>query len=310
MNVAQLAKRLLVYVDIRSLTEAASTGTEYLDDVVTHINLAAQELYSLAPPYVSNRPLSVTLNAPASVQVLDATAGSSEAGEIVGFEDWMIGATFVIAGAAPNRLLSYTDTPSPASVFVSGLPGSGTLAGTCYASAAILPDEVIQIGKEPYILNSHILTPRNQDVYRRDYGRRTRITPVWSEGATGTPIHYWIETLNDSATGKLLKFFRVSPMPTGQVLVNMTARVAPPEIVVADLDAANDGAATTKVIPVPNGWHESYLLPIALFHYMGSPFFKNSDVKQSIAARYTAALNHLQSLQPQADNPTSLLATT
>jgi len=56
---------------------------------------------------------------------------------------------------------------------------------------------------------------------------------------------------------------------------------------------------TTKVVPVPNEYVESILIPVAEHHLTRSEFFRNNQSKESIAQAYRSAIALLQSLNPQ-----------
>lgn len=303
MTVAKIAATLLCYADQRSLSEALAAGSEYLEDVVLHINGAAQELFSEGPAYLRRRPMGDVLRAPVQISIADAVEDSATAGAITTHVAWMTGCTLRIEGHPDNRLLSYS---GGVSTFLFPLPASGTLTATIYGDAIALPANTSRVLPRPELPGTWYLDPaQNEKDFRdlhtqSDYGRK-RPGSLSQTFPTGTPCTYFIDpVLADGATQPQF-YFRVLPLPERKFLLRYTAIVSPPTIVVADLDAAGNGAASTKTIPVPVAWIPLYFMPIALQRYTASPYFKNADAKEEIGRQYTAALKGLESSDPQSE---------
>jgi hypothetical protein len=405
MNAAQLAQRLLVYTDQRTLSEANTAGVEYIQSAVDAINSAAQELYRLAPA-IAERRYGLATRAPATLTI-DAVTGSATATILSGWESWMVGQA--LRSPMPvNRIFAGTPSAPTGNIIVSGagsdafngtyaqngsLSGkpkyskvgdsdrdilwSGTewvirdpddfwyvstdnvatpdlvttwtidglaelpaptvtaemsassltlqnqfpftqnaLAATIYNDAIPLPAEIVKILPDVIVDDSVFLQPANTEAQlnsiitlrqTNDYGRpypfRRRAIP----SEPGVPAAYMVDTIGSSATGAApQRYLRLSPWPVAAHSVSFMAKVKPIPVTVASIDAANNGAACTTEVPVPIGWDETYLLPIALQHFTGSPFWNNQGAAQEIARRYQQAITDLPMSHPQSHRPTAI----
>ena len=302
MNAAELARRLLIYTDNRTLSEANSAGTEYLIGAVDAINAGAQELYSLAPDFLSVRPYGLAVTAPASITIDALSAGSAATGSITGFANWMLGCTVRIGGEPENRLLSYS---GGAGVLANQITTStGTQSATVFCDCLTLPTEIYTVLPVVTLSDSRVLTPARGvhglewTVDRwEDFGLSN---VSLSRRNAGPPRTYFItaNSLSVSGTAPALQML-LSPMPDATDLVTFRARVKPVSISVSDLDAANNGASATKEIPLPAGWDEMFLLPFALQRFTASPFFNNNGIKEELARQFTTARESLWKMHPQ-----------
>lgn len=303
MTVADIATRLLCYTDNRSLSEALTLGAEYLADVIQHINGGAQELFANGPSFLSQRPFGDVLREPTQISIATAVEDNATAGTITTFAAWMVGCTVRIDGQTDNRLVSYS---AGISKFLFPLPASGTLTATVFCDAIALPTNTSRVLPRPELPGTWYLEAAQNDQDFRDlhtqgdYGRQRR-GALSLAFPTGTPTTYQVESVILDGQTQPQYYFRVLPLPERKFLLKYTAIVGPPLVSVDDLDAANDGAACTKVIPIPAGWDQLYLLPITLQRYTASPFFKNSEAKEEIARQYRAALVGLTASSPQSE---------
>lgn len=396
MNAAQLAQRLLVYVDQRTLSEANTAGAEYLNSAVDAINSAAQELYRIVPS-IAIRNYGLTTR---PMQTLAATmAQHSNQAALTAYQSWMLGQSvsgtdykgrvtaspiptgnMIVAGAgdaaingiyalfgtsngkpsyrnaATNNFISWqvpanhwligankyvstqdVATPDLATFLVYVPLGGAAPAPTVTAEVAItltsqaaiaqsslniyndaipLPVEITMILPDVVLDNRALLVPASSELElnsiirtqkRTDYGRPRPVRNQPYAPAPGIPTAYMVDTIATSGSASApTRYMRLSPWPTNVHTISFNARIAPVAIATADLDAANNGAACTKEVPVPNGWDETYLLPIALQHFTMSPFWNNTGAAAEIRRRYEWTLQTLTLANPQGDRPIDL----
>lgn len=306
MNAADLARRLLIYTDNRTLSEANSAGSEYLLGAVDAINAGAQELYSLAPDFLSVRPYGLAIRAPESITLAGLTVGSSTTGTITTYASWMLGCTVRIDGEPDNRLLAYSGGVGTLANQITS--ASGTTSATVYADCLNLPTEVVNVLPGVSLSDKRVLAQSagvmgigwTADRWE-DFGMAS---VSLTRSSIGQPRTYFVtaNSLSASGTAPALQIL-LAPMPDTSELLSFHARVRPISIAVADLDAANNGASATKEIPLPAGWDEMFLLPFALQRFTASPFFNNTGIKEEIARQFTTSKDSLWRMHPQRGRP-------
>jgi hypothetical protein len=310
MNVAEIAGRLLQYTDHRTLAEANTAGVEYLQAALDAINGAAQLCYLHGPETLSCRFFGHNIEAPASATVTYDTAWHWASGGSASHA----GRAITVTGDTTtyNRILS-----SDASDFTAERDAPAALTGaaaTIYHDAVALDAGITHILPEVVLDEEVPLRAAGTEAdlyletrYRWDYGERFRFPSISAKPPTpGRPVSYWIQTsVANVAAGQSQPslYMRLSPFPDKAYTLRYRARVRPPKAIVSDLDAANNGAACTKEIPMPAGWDELFLLPVAKQAYAGSPFFTNQGVKEEFARGYQDALERLRETHPQTNRP-------
>jgi hypothetical protein len=315
MLASDIAKRLLVFTDNRTLSEANTAGTEYLETAVDAINAAAQQIYLLGPSTVSVRDFGLVTQ-PATAVTVTGTALTTSA-TLGGSATWMAGNAFQLSDDTYNRILELngnvatiqnplktTQLASTATVWNDALALSLGIVEVLYG---VTLDDTINLrpagGEMALYHDSTIYGPV-------DYGRTFPSRVTASPPVPGQPRAYYVAPINPQGnSAQSPTFMRLSPYPTIAHTLRFRARVGPPKITVADLDAANNGTACTKQIPIPAGWDELFLLPIAKQIFTGSPFFNNSAQKEEIGRAYKDALGNLDRMRGQASRPLNFVPT-
>lgn len=314
MNAAQLAQRLLVYVDQRTLSEANTAGAEYLNAACDAINSAAQELYRIVPS-ISIRSYGLTTR-----PMVTATVSMVQFDNYGTFtptfptyaNGWM-----AKGGSFQGRVLGINNSLG-VMLFDTMSTTAGPQSLNFYHDSVILPEGIVSVLADVILDNRALLVPASSETELNsvirlqktsDYGRPRPVRHQPFAPAPGIPSAYMVErspitdtTLN-SDTGATFLAMRLSPWPTGIHTISLRARVKPRKIASADLDAANNGAACTATIELPSGWDETYLLPIALQHFTMSPFWNNQGAREEIRRRYEWTLQTLTLANPQRDRP-------
>jgi hypothetical protein len=207
-----------------------------------------------------------------------------------------------------------TEGQAPAPTVTAEMPAATGAAATIYHDAVALDAGITHILPEVVLDEEVPLRAAGTEAdlyletrYRWDYGERFRFPSISAKPPTpGRPVSYWIQTsVANVAAGQSQPslYMRLSPFPDKAYTLRYRARVRPPKAIVSDLDAANNGAACTKEIPMPAGWDELFLLPVAKQAYAGSPFFTNQGVKEEFARGYQDALERLRETHPQTNRP-------
>lgn len=309
MNAAQIAKRILLLADCRTLAEANTNGAEYIDAAVDAINQATQQIYANGPAWLNTRPYGFPIEAPTTTSMTE----SSGKWQIAGDKTAWLGRSFLIAGQPQNRFVNATfatgtTTASPMSAPPASFTGTVQTL-TVYHDAIVLPAEITKVMPSVVLDDSIYLEPASSEsqlnsqssYFFIDYGRRRRDRYRAAAPMPGMPRAYMIETIagQSPAGPTLTRILRLSPWPNKAGHIRMQARIAPPNITTAQIDAANNGAACTAEIPIPNGWHELYLLPIAKQIFMGSPFANSTVQREEIGRAYQAAIDSLRNSESQ-----------
>lgn len=118
-----------------------------------------------------------------------------------------------------------------------------------------------------------------------------------ASAASGGPRAYYLERIyagDSTASGVTVNLLLV-PTPTSAVTVNYEAAFEPPTYTTCELEE-------DKVLPIPHGFVETLLLPIARWYLKTSHWFKKSQAVNSepaIDAQYAQAWAQLGYADPQ-----------
>lgn len=269
--------------------------------VLAAINGALQELYGEGQAWMRRQSRGAKLYAPTPVTI--AVAADSHDGTITGWADWMEGCSIVInGGSIDNEILEHSTGGAVTLRFPYDGP-TGNQAATVYCDAINLADNVTGVLKPVRIMNGPRLAPvtdpdklRMSPSLEDDYGQH-RLIPnpplpnLRIAEFLGTPQLYCCDSLAETYDQPSLRL-RLAPAPDRAMMLAYRATIAPPVITAADLDSA-------PTLPVPAGYAESILMPIAIQRLVATPYFRDHAGKDEIARAYTAALALASSLRPQ-----------
>lgn len=310
MLASDLAKRLLVFTDQRTLAEANTAGVEYLESAIDAINQAAQFIYLKGPSSISVRDFGLTTR-PVSTFTLSGSQYATSATSS-GTSAWMTGCSFKLSGdTAYNRILENA-TGTLAIQNPLRETESGSTASVWSDALAITADIIEILGGVTLDDTVTLRAATNEQnlwnescVYgTSDYGRQFPTQIAARPPVPGQPRAYYIEGVNPNTNAAISPLYmRLAPYPIDAHTIRFRAKVRPPKVLVADLDAANNGASCTRQIAIPAAFDELFLLPIAKQFFTGSPFFNNSAQKEEIARAAKAAMNDLDETRGQASRP-------
>jgi len=200
-------------------------------------------------------------------------------------------------------------------IFFFPLPSTTEIA-TIYNDAIALPPEIVQIYND-VTADGFPLRPASnpQDLRqpcfrpsRADYGRiplpgSLPFPPTYA----GTPTSYMVAPISEAYMTKGLAM-RLFPLPNQVYSITFTAKVRPQQVTAAMLDAAHDGAGCSVSPVVPHGWDETFVLPIATYHFSTMPFWKDAEKAAVAKANYSRTLDKLRTASPQRSRPIRFVA--
>jgi hypothetical protein len=308
MTTAELAQRLLVFLDKRSLAEANESGREYLQSACDAINAGAQELFRFAPATVTNREIGFVCRPPQQVTLTDATPYQNTA-VVAGWEPWMLHQSAMTYGEFANRVESFTD---PQATFQNQFVPPGPILAEIYNDTLPLPENTAKVLGPVTLDDVYELYPATTEgeLYGntpwrevRDYGFRNLSRLRTRPPAPGNPRSYIVTTFVPNNGPSPLLHLRLAPWPLTSHQVRVKLRMAPPKATVADLYALTNGVGATQEIPIPAAWDETYLMPIALKHLTRSPFWASPGAAQEIDRAYQVTISTLAEANPQESRP-------
>lgn len=263
------------------------------EDALAALNNAFSELVAVAPEFFRKDGRGTAINPPVTVSI--AVTNGSKAAVITGasWASWMEGCTIAIDGSDIDNEITAASASGGDYNVTLRFPvdrSSGTVNGTVYHDSFYLqsdelewvaPIEILGVAELSSITGpGDIKLPRDTE----DYGRRTRThlqTPTRRTQATGRPAVFWVDESLTSQAAAPRRRLRIFPIPRDAGTLAYEARIAPP--------AYSDPGATTT-IPLSEAHASSILLPIAIYHFQTSPFFRQGPYAAAIEANYQRAL--------------------
>lgn len=291
--------------NLATITLASPRQLQWIADI---LNGTLQDIYAAAQ-ILYRGPLGGQLSAPASISVA-VTNGSqtfTTGGAVVD------GSTIVIDGDA-----TFNQVHNEAGTKLLLYPyqgATGTQSATIYGDSILLDSSVGKVIGNVYLGDIRRLTKavNRADLFNiirqfPDYGRLFRATSM--KPTIGVPSKYFVEAvlITGGATGQASQLrLRVNPLPQQVYPIRYDAKFHPPRLTVADL--GTDSVPSTKTMVVPEDQHESLLLPLFLLKWAASPWFKNEEMKKSIAESAAPALARLETFRVQQECNRTLAAT-
>jgi len=301
LTVHQLALRLAKHVGVTTFDPGAPSNTTPLhlpglregdiDEIVACINGALQEMWDRAPVAVCFARLGIELRAPATV-TLEVTRESNGISAFADYAPWMDGCTIRIDGDAfDNELVDGQTLLRP--YMGPALDGGTPVGATVYADCASPGPEVIGI-VDPIGTCGSVHLP----ALLTRVTSRAEFESWWgtAQKRTGLPEVCFVETRFFPARSRLGIRLRVHPMPVEAMLLTYGARLNAPAIVAADIGAVNDPGTP---FPIPGGWEESVLLPLALQRFSAHPNFAPESAREEIDRQAQVARKIMQGAAPQ-----------
>lgn len=242
---------------------------------------------------------------PATTGTVNVTAGEAQLtlGTLTAPDD---GCTVMVAGDASFNELRAEPTEDGSYLLLHPYSGTtGTVNCTAYGDSVQL-DAAVDRVLGAMLLHERrplqILSSREQWMDwqslsgRRDYGFHSLIQTLRRQ--PGDPRAVWVESFLDPEGGAILYRARCAPLPDSTYRATLEVLAAVRQIQQEDWA---DGAEV--FLPVPGGRDYSILRPIVLQKWSGTPWFKNAESRQEIAAQYMRAMDQLRAFKANAAAP-------
>lgn len=258
------------------------------EELTACINGALQEIWSTAPTAVSHYRQEVTLPAPVTT-TLTLTQGSTAIAAFTGYAPWMAGCTLMVEGGQEAlEIASGTALRAPYH------EASGTVNAMIYADAVTLTSETMSL-LEPLECHAPGKAARklrmvlSYEEYQQESEAALR--------RRGMPEAAYLETLYAFAPVSHTLRLRVTPMPTEPVVLSFGSRLNVPAVVPTDISTLPD---PQRRFPLPGGWDESVVLPLANRRLATHPDFVSltTAVRQEIVEQAKTAHRILRSVSP------------
>lgn len=262
------------------------------------MNMALQELFGEASPWVRFDERGHTVEAPTAVTI--SVTNGSTAGSVTGWASWMAGCTIVIEGHDIDNQVRDADSTVQLKYPYEGTTGSK--AATVYHDCITLGDDVMEVVK-PVRFDRQLMSPSpaiEGGLFRsgdRDYGFHRHITPGLetprAANSLGDPVRYAIETWTPDATTAPKTRMKLDPISGQGGTLDYRAKLTPPAITDTE---------STDTLPIAFQFIESVFFPVARKHLSGSTFWRYGADPNEIERAYRNAKQLLSALMPRKDS--------
>lgn len=241
-------------------------------DIAEAANAALAQTYNALPTYFKEITEGFTLEAPQAI-TLSVTNGSAQLSSSV-FTDAQIGRSVVLDGdPAWNQVVS-TDRLLNAYLGPTGIT-NGTLYGDAIYSTRYPFDRVIG---NPTFANPNLGFFAGRQIQRANEAGWPYAQQV------GLPLVWWPVMLGNSQGNEPLLVLKFSPAPNQQYTIDIRMAYWSKRLTPTDY-------TDNTVIPVPDQFLESVLIPLALQAFMSSPAWLPGPQDGLIVDRAVAALS-------------------
>jgi hypothetical protein len=306
MTAQQLAYEGLSYIGEYSITLTEYTGTAstgVFRALMNAANSAQQELFETNPA-LFKREVGATVLAPQTGTV--AVTNGSTAVSATSFTSPLHGNTLLIAGQSEYNAIR-TEGASTKLLFPYTGP-TGTQTATLYGDAVLLDSAFSRPLGPVWLSDIRILTPLagkaallgydpGQNLEHTDWGRvpagyRRSVQPR----TIAQPEAYFADVhLLESGASSIRLF--LTPLPDIAYSLRFDAGVRPLAVTVANF--GSEGTDPARNFALPAGLDERFLLPLFLYHWSRSTFFKNADARARFREDRPALLAEIEAWKPQ-----------
>lgn len=259
-------------------------------DIAEAANAALAQTYNALPTYFKEITEGFTLPAPQAI-TLAVVNGSSQLSSSV-FTDAQIGRSVVLDGdPAWNQVVS-TDR-----LLNAYLGPTGTVNGTLYGDA-------IYSTRYPFdrVIGNPTFANPNLGFFAGRQIQRSNGAQWLYQQQVGLPISWWPMMLGNSQGNEPLLVLKFSPAPNQQYTIDVRMAYWSKRLTPADY-------TDNTVIPVPDQFLESVLIPLALQAFMSSPAWLAGPQDGLIVDRANAALAFAKLQLGQVASPNNRVGT-
>jgi len=245
-----------------------------VEELAACINAGLQEIWDLMPTALRFVRCGMALPGPAPV-TLDLTQGSATVAAFTGHAAWMNGCAVEMAGER-NEIVDVGALLFP----YEGASGSA-IAALVYGDAVVPLAGTVSVVGPLWIGNREVRLLEERETFER----RKAVDP----GRKGVPEVAWVEMRADPPVPLLVARLRFYPIPDRPLRLVYGARLSVPSVTAADL------ASATPVpgFPIPHGWDEAVLLPLAVNRLSIHPDFLITSTQKTEIPRQAEAARRI-----------------
>lgn len=315
-----LTAQQMVFAMLGQIGEWSLTLNQYVDDsngkaatgvqraYLNAINRGLSELFDKNPA-LFKREVGLTVPAPAggTVSVTNQSTAVSATTLTGPFADHAIS----IAGQSEFNALR---TEGAASKLVFPYTGAtGTQPATLYGNAVLLDSTWSKPLGPVWLSDIRILVPLAGKVEYLGYDPYQRMDTDWGRCAMGIrrlptkpriaqPEAYYADVHTLEAGTAQIRLF-LTPLPEKEYSLRFDAGIRPLPVVIGDVmndpSAPDDTIDPGRNFPVPDGKDETFLLPLVLYYWSQSEFFKNAALAKQFAIDRAAILPQIEEYKVQ-----------
>lgn len=250
--------------------------------ILSDVNAALQQLWTMAPPWWSNYITGAFVNAPVSVSGLTLAKGgftivSSGPGS---FPTWSNGCTVRLGDDVSDNAIVSRDASSNTVTLSRPYAGSNMASGVAliFHDSIALAADVISVSSPIMVVGKHELLPLN--VFPN------LITPQDQR----CPENYFIDhDLSSGLTGLRIKLY---PLPDSEYSLQFSVNKAAPNF-------TNLVSQGSQNIPVPQNYIDSIFLPLLRYQFSTWKHFEANAIRPTLKEQYQNAFQILRRLNPQ-----------
>ncbi len=305
LTAQQIAYKCLEYLGEFNLTLVEYTGDAAVGvyrSIALAITAAQSEMFSLNP-LIFKREVGAGVRAPITGTV--GVTNGSTAVSATSFSAPMHSNTILIGGQSEYNAIR-TEGGVQKLLFPFTGP-TGTQAATLYGDAILLDPAYSQPLSPVWLSDIRILSPLAGKADLLGFDPRQDLNDDWGRLPFGSsqfpkqklvaqPEAFLVDThLLEAGTSQVRIF--LTPIPERVYSLRFDAAVSPVDVTMADL--GTEGSDPLRYFGLPGKLDAEYLLPLVLYHWSNSAFFKNAEARRQIIADYQSALLKIEAYKVQ-----------
>lgn len=319
MTAQEIAYSCLAYLGEFSQTlveYTSAAGAEVKRSIVRCINRSVQDVFELNPA-LFKREVGLTVAAPLTGTVGVTADSVNVTAPTFSGNPTLAGQSIQIAGQTEWNQI-FTEN---AGVYRLVAPYTGTTAtrtATLYGDAILLPTTYSKPLGPLWLGDIRELFPLAGKGDFISYDPRQDLSSDWGRYPFGQsrlqqgkliaqPEGYFVDSwVGVQGTAHRLRI-HLTPVPERQYQLRFDAGVRPDIITVANL--GSEGTDPAVGFNMPAGYDEKFLLPVVLYHWQKTPFFKNAEARKEIKEDYTATVGQIETWRAQSDAGARIVTT-
>ena len=242
-------------------TNPANFTAEERQQVIDCTNASLQRMHDLAPDHSKVTAISLYLGAPKQISI-DVTQGSHAFTGYVATDADLYCTIKVDGDDIENQIVGYGELLQPYT------GATGTVNATIYYDAVALPAQYSDIASNPRYADTQI------QLLQGSFPQRHRLLYRF---AIGDPECWMVEA--NAQQDDFRSVFRVDRLPTREIRLKATARLAPPRILFLDSLSAN------SMLPIRPEHVESYLLPMVRGMLAETSIWRDKETRSTASKR-------------------------